>query len=595
MKISELSSFVSLPTVIALLSIACLIVISLLVTVVIQRRRRMLYFMALENLPQGLLMFDRDERIAIVNRSLLEMYNLPPEIVKPGCHFTDYLEQRAATGLLKRDLHEYRAEIIARVKERCVYTTTGMTADGRTVAIVERGLEGGGWVVTHEDISDRVELETKLAYQARHDALTNLPNRLLLCERVQQALAGRRADDRHWALLMLDLDRFKEINDTLGHSTGDSLLKEVADRLTASVREGDIVARLGGDEFVIFQCLRHDDFEAEAMARKVIDIISQPFDIKGHHCRIGVSIGIAVAPRDADDLEHLLKHADLALYQSKAEGRGVYHFFEKSLDDLAQSRRKIEIGLREAIACAEFQIYFQPQYKLSSGTICSFEALLRWNKPGSGMVPPSDFIPVAEETGLIVEIGEWVLTTACCEAIKWPSDIGVAVNVSPAQFKDRNFVQSVVNALQSSRLAPERLELEITESVVLEDNIRVLEAFMRIRELGVKLALDDFGTGYSSLTTLRKYPFEKIKIDRSFVEGLGGEGNTEDIIRSVAGLGLSLGLVTTAEGVENQEQLDRVRDIGCDEIQGYLMARPRPASEIPELLRAVDHRSEDAA
>lgn len=542
---------------------------------------------AMDNLPQGLIMFDADENIVVVNRALLDMYELSDEVVQPGCSFIDYLKHRAETGLLIRDPYEYHTEIVSRISESSVYTTTGRTSDGRTVAIVEKGLKGGGWIVTHEDISERTRLESQLSFLARHDDLTKLPNRAALRERVQDVLQERRADDCGFALHMLDLDRFKLINDTLGHPVGDLLLKDVAQRLTQVVRDGDVVARLGGDEFVVLQVLHRDDHEAEVLAQRLIDALVAPFTIAGHDCGIGTSVGIAMSPRDGADFDQLMKSADLALYRSKEDGRGTYHFFEPELDERMRARRRMEIELRQALNAEQFEVHYQPLYNLAANKICAFEALIRWNKPEQGLVPPTEFIPLAEETGLIVKIGEWVLHTACRQAVKWPSNIGIAVNVSASQLKQGGFLETVKEALDQSGLEPGRLELEITETVLLDSGSYASETLPKLRDLGVKLALDDFGTGYSSLSTLREHPFDKVKIDRSFVKDIQSSGDeAATIVRTIISLSQSMGLMTTAEGVEDPEQLALVSEMGCTEAQGYHISKPRPVSELNELVQA---------
>ena len=541
---------------------------------------------AMDNLPQGLIMFDADENIVVVNRAILDMYSLSGDVVRPGCSFIDYLKHRAETGLLVRDPHEYHAEIVSRISEGSVHATTGQTSDGRTVAIVEKGLKGGGWIVTHEDISERTRLESQLSFLARHDDLTKLPNRTALRERVQDVLQERRADDYGFALHMLDLDRFKLINDTLGHPIGDLLLKDVAQRLSNVVRDGDVVARLGGDEFVVLQVLHRDEYEAEVLAQRLIGALEEPFNLAGHDCGIGTSIGIALSPRDGTDFDQLLKNADLALYRSKEDGRGTYHFFEPELDERMRTRRRLEIELRQAIDAEQFEVHYQPLYNLSANKICAFEALIRWNKPEEGLVPPTEFIPLAEETGLIIRIGEWVLHTACRQAVKWPSNIGIAVNVSASQLKQGGFLETVKDALEQSGLEPERLELEITETVLLDSGSHASETLPKLRDLGVKLALDDFGTGYSSLSTLREHPFDKVKIDRSFVKDIQSGGDeAATIVRTIVNLSQSMGLMTTAEGVEDPEQLALVSEMGCTEAQGYHISKPRPVSELQELVQ----------
>lgn len=418
----------------------------------------------------------------------------------------------------------------------------------------------GGWISTNEDISDRMRIQAEIAHMAHHDVLTDLPNRALLRERMLHLLQNRRKSDKSWAVFILDIDRFKDVNDTLGHPVGGALLKAISDRLRRCVRDGDTVARLGGDEFAILQSLPEGDMESEGLARRIVQVIGEPFEIDGHHLSIGTSIGIALAPKDGADPDQLIRNADLALYRAKNLGRGTYHFFEPELDERMQIRRALEQDLRRALINREFELYYQPLVNLERNEISGFEALLRWNKPGQGRIPPSDFIPLAEETGLIVPIGQWVLRQACMEAAAWPGDLQIAVNVSPAQFKCRHLVTAVADALAASGLPASRLELEITESVVLEDGSGAFTTLDQLHALGVRLALDDFGTGYSSLTSLRKFPFHKIKIDRSFVSDMSPESaNSLAIFRSVAGLGVSLGMTTTAEGIETQAQLDHVR------------------------------------
>jgi diguanylate cyclase (GGDEF)-like protein len=385
-------------------------------------------------------------------------------------------------------------------------------------------------------------------------------------------------------VLCLDLDHFKSVNDTLGHPVGDELLRAVSQRLTQCLGGDDVVARLGGDEFAVIQMAIGAPNDAGTLASQLIEVVSRPYDIAGHEVLIGVSIGIAVAPGDGVTADELLRNADLALYRAKAEGRGAFHFFEPEMDRQVQARRALEIDLRKAYSNDEFELYYQPLVNLESGEVSGFEALLRWHHPERGMVSPVEFIPLAEEIGLIVQIGEWVLRQACAEAATWPDDIKVAVNLSPVQFRSRTLVQVVLSALAYSRLSPDRLELEITESVLLGDNEANLATLHQLRELGARISMDDFGTGYSSLRYLRSFPFDKIKIDQSFVRDMVERPDCVAIVRAVAGLGLSLGIATTAEGVETQAQLQRVRAEGCTEVQGYLFSRPIPASGIAAVL-----------
>jgi diguanylate cyclase (GGDEF)-like protein len=417
---------------------------------------------------------------------------------------------------------------------------------------------------------------------ARHDALTNLPNRVLFHEQLEQGLRLAKPGDQI-AVLCLDLDHFKDINDSLGHPIGDALLKEVGRRLAACVGENNTVARLGGDEFAVVQLGREEE-AATALASRLVEVISAPYEIADHQIVIGVSIGISLSPQDGSDPNELLKNADLALYRAKADGRGTYRFFEAGMDARAQARRLLEMDLRAALRRNEFEVHYQPIRDLARDRIVAFEALVRWNHPERGLISPIAFIPLAEETGLVVALGELVLRAACTDAVTWPDDVGVAVNLSPVQFKSPNLVAIVTEALAASGLAPQRLELEITESVLLQNSEATLAILHELRAKGVRISLDDFGTGYSSLSYLRSFPFDKIKIDRSFVAELSTREDSMAIVRAVTGLGRSLGITTTAEGVENDAQLELLRREGCTQAQGYLFSAPRPASEVALML-----------
>lgn len=454
--------------------------------------------------------------------------------------------------------------------------------DGRLIAVGQHPMLEGGWVATHVDVTEQRRNEARIRHLARHDPLTDLPNRMMFLEHMSIAqLRIKRGE--HMAVLCIDLDHFKSVNDTLGHSAGDAVLVTVGDRLRESCREVDVVARLGGDEFAVLLGPLEKPEDAAVVAGHIIKSIGEPFRIHDHLALIGASIGIAVAPSDGVETDTLMKNADLALYRAKSEGRGAYHFFEPGMDASLQARRAIEMGLRVALAQGELELLFQPQLSLEESRICGMEALLRWNHPETGLVPQAEFMPIAEETGLIVQIGEWVIKEACAAATAWPADVRVAVNLSPVQFKSRYLVQQVVSALARAGLDPSRLELEVTELVLLADNNTTLRTLHQLRSLGVRISMDDFGTGYSSLSYLRSFPFNKIKINQSLVESPSSLAGSLAIVKAVIGLGHSLGMSTTVEGVETAAQLQVVREEGCTEVQGSLFSPPLAADAVMRL------------
>ena len=466
---------------------------------------------------------------------------------------------------------------------RPVRTRLALDGDRRVEAALVP-LSTGGFALTFEDVTEHV----RGAALARQEPLTGLDNRTGLHDRLGAALAEAARTDAPLAVLMLDLDRFKTVNDTLGHPVGDALLRKVAERLRKATRSGDVVARLGGDEFAIIQVNAgaEQPQASEALARRLVDLVGRTYVVDGHMLNVGVSVGVALAPADGSDADALLKHADLALYRAKAEGRGTYRFFEPAMNAQMQARRSLEIDLRRALALKQFDLAFQPQIQLETGQVTGFEALLRWNHPERGPVSPALFIPLAEEIGIIVGIGEWALRAACREAASWAQPASIAVNLSPVQFRGGKLVETVMNVLAQTSLDPTRLELEITEGALLENTDSVLDVLNGLRALGVKISMDDFGTGYSSLSYLQKFPFDKIKIDQSFVRGMEGNAECGAIVRAIARLGASLGMRTTAEGVETASQLDAIRAEGCTEVQGYLTGRPMPASQAAALLSA---------
>jgi diguanylate cyclase (GGDEF)-like protein len=424
----------------------------------------------------------------------------------------------------------------------------------------------------------------QIARLAHYDPLTDLPNRVLFQKHLSEALARRARKGDQLAVHFIDLDRFKTVNDTLGHPLGDALLREAAERLRGCVREGDTVARLGGDEFAVVQTGLSDMSGATRLAGRIVEAMAAPFDLQGHQVVIGASVGVSAAPSDGEDADELLKKADMALYRAKADGRGAFHFFERAMDEQLQARRALELDLRRALSAGEFELFYQPLYHLGDERVTGCEALLRWRHPERGMVSPADFIPLAEEIGLIVPLGDWVLRAACAEAARWPDHVRLAVNLSPAQFRDRGLVRTVVSALAASGLPAQRLELEITESVLLQDSAANMTMLHDLKALGVRISMDDFGTGYSSLSYLRSFPFDKIKIDQTFVRDILDDSDAMAIIKAVLDLGASMGIVTTAEGVETLEQLNALRGQGCAEIQGYFISRPAPAAEIARML-----------
>ncbi|WP_043339974.1 bifunctional diguanylate cyclase/phosphodiesterase [Belnapia moabensis] len=549
---------------------------------------------ALTNMPHGLAMFDDEARLLVANTRYAEMYRLPPELVRPGTSLPDILAHHVAAAVCSRGLEDRVASHLPSLSKSGAAYEVRDLVDGRTIAISRRQMARGGWISVHEDVTERRRTEAQIAHLARHDALTGLPNRMLFRERLEGALTRVRRGGR-CAILYLDLDRFKEVNDTLGHPLGDALLQTVATRLNAELRECDTLARLGGDEFAIVQTDIEHPQDAKTLARRLISAIERPFELDGHQVVIGTSVGIAIGPGDGLDPDILLKAADMALYRAKAEGRGRLRFFEAEMDARMQMRRTLELELRRALAAGEFELYYQPIVEVATRRVCGLEALVRWNHPDRGLVPPDQFIPLCEEIGLIIPLGEWVLTRACAEATGWAGAPKVAVNLSPAQFASRGLVDSVAAALAASGLEPRRLELEITETVMLRDTETTLVTLHRLKALGVRIAMDDFGTGYSSLSYLQRFPFDKVKIDRSFVKDLNRSRQSNAIITAVADLCYGLDMATTAEGVETEEQFLALHRKGCGEAQGYLFSKPRPGADIPDLLARLDQAADAEA
>jgi diguanylate cyclase (GGDEF)-like protein/PAS domain S-box-containing protein len=556
-------------------------VIGLRVDITAMKQREESFRLLFDGNPVPMFVCDRgDYRVLAVNDAAVEHYGYGRD------HF-----MRLTLG----DIHDQAARgDLAEILDATIELQAGRTwkhrkADGTSidVAIFPRLLtyeNSAATLIAAIDITERKRAEARVAFMAHHDALTGLPNRVLLRLRMEEMLASLRRNGESLAALCIDLDNFKTVNDTLGHPFGDLLLQAVADRLRALVCEQDTVARLGGDEFAILQTGIAGPDEVSALAQGVLASIGAPFDLDGHQVCIGASIGIAVASHDSADADRLLKSSDMALYRAKGDGRNTFRFFEAEMDARAQARRTLELDMRQALAAGELALHYQPLVELASGGITGFEALLRWPHATRGMIPPAEFVPVAEETGLIGQLGAWVLRKACADAVLWPDHVKVAVNLSPLQFRTGNLLQVVIDALKESGLSARRLELEITETLLLERSEAVLATLHALRALGVRISMDDFGTGYSSLSYLRSFPFDKIKIDRSFVHGLKAQADSQAIVRAIVSLGSSLGITITAEGIEDESDLACLKAEGCNEGQGYLFAKAQPLAEVLRLL-----------
>ncbi len=544
---------------------------------------------AINNMTQGLLMFDSSHRLVVANQRYIEMFGVSTEVVKPGCTIHELLNHRREIGSFKGDVDEYCATLFRKLAQGKIFQTIMETANGGSIQVSYRPLQRGGWVTTLEDITERRRVEDRITHLAHYDALTDLPNRALFHEQLKRELA-RIAPGEQLAVLYIDIDEFKSVNDTLGHLIGDELLKSVAASLGRCVRDTDFVARLGGDEFAIVQTGIRTADDVTGLVMRVLDTIREPYECLGHQVTTDASIGIALAPQHGTDLDQILKNADLAMYAAKSAGRRTYRFFEPEMDARVRARRILEMDLRQAISDGAFEVHYQPCVNLRDNKITGCEALLRWRHSERGMISPAEFIPIAEETGLINQLGEWVLTTACAEATTWPDHIKLAVNVSPVQFKSGTLALKIVAALAASGLPASRLELEITEAVLIRDDEAALAILHQLRAIGVGIALDDFGTGYSSLSYLQRFPFDKIKIDRCFVNDIAEPDGSSCIVQAVVNIAAARQMTTTAEGVETQQQRELLRALGCAEMQGYLFSPAKPAAEI----RRLFHREQSA-
>ncbi len=536
---------------------------------------------ALNNMSHGLCMLDEQNRLQVWNERFLELLHLKDVPVRVGMRVSQLIRHSIRAGNHRAKSVKKVFNDLARGLQKDRFDQIQTSPDGdRTIAVSRRTMAGGGSVVILEDVTESKRAQERITHLAKYDDLTGLANRNQFRERINGMLAAMHRRENRIAIHLIDLDRFKAINDTLGHPIGDKLLKEVASRLKTVIRPGDMITRFGGDEFVVLQAGTERYQDAKWLAQRLARTLKDPFDIDGHRIDIGASIGIAMAPMDGVDADQLLKKADMALYAAKNGGGGDHRFFALEMEQAAQERRSLELDLREALGSDQFELNFQPLVDLRNGRVTTCEALLRWSHPTRGMVPPSVFIPIAEETGLIIALGEWALQHACLEAVKWPKSVKVAVNLSPVQFRDRGLALQVVSALAKSGLPAQRLELEVTERLLLEDSDGTLAVMEQLKNLGVGISLDDFGTGYSSLNYLRKFPFHKIKIDQSFIQGLGEERDAQAIIGAVAGLGASLDKTVVAEGIETEEQMRQVRAHGCHEGQGHFFGEPMSAEVI---------------
>ncbi|MDE2375285.1 MAG: EAL domain-containing protein, partial [Hyphomicrobiales bacterium] len=541
---------------------------------------------ALNNMPHGLCMFDAERCVVVANQKLNNLLGLSEDVELKGSTARELVDKIVNAGGLS---HANAENLVDRLTTRLSGNDDAAfrieTLKHSSLEFTMQPMENGGMVALVEDITERMIAEARINHLARFDALTGLPNRTVLRDRMEHALGAWRPD-KMCAIHFVDLDQFKQINDTLGHSRGDMLLEEVAERLKDAIRDVDVISRFGGDEFVVLQAPIKSLDEAEALAARILSVLSGTYDLDGHKVAVTASIGIAVADHRIDP-DQFLRNADLALYQAKADGRGTWRWFESKMEANAQARRTLEFDLRTAAKSEEFEIYYQPLFNLKTKRIDACEALLRWQHHKRGMVSPAEFIPVAEEMGLIVEIGNHVLYNACLECRRWPGDTSVAVNLSSIQFDRSNVPALVRETLAATNLAPHRLELEITESTLLQNTKRVRADLQQLAELGVRISLDDFGTAYSSLSYLHSFPLHKVKIDQSFLQGLGDDERRVTLLRGITRLSAQLGLRVVVEGVETEQQLELLAaEESIDEVQGYLLCRPMPAADLRKLLYA---------
>jgi diguanylate cyclase (GGDEF)-like protein len=545
----------------------------------------------LDNFPGGISVMDGDLRLVFANRMMRQLLDLPDDLFAGGPPLLEELfrfnARRGEYG--PGDVEQLVADRIALAEARKPHAFERERPDGVSIEIRGVPVEGGGFVTTYIDITERRRSEARIKYLATHDGLTHLPNRAMFTELLNASIETARRYNKKLALLFIDLDRFKVINDTLGHADGDVLLVEMSNRLRQLLRASDVVARLGGDEFVVILPELVHEQEATVVARKVLSAVMKPVMLRGQECRVTASIGIALYPENASDGQTLTKKADMAMYLAKEEGKNDFRFFCNDMKTQSIERLMLETNLRKALERDEFVLQYQPKIDLRTGQITGVEALLRWNQPDLGMLPPIQFIPLAEETGLIVPIGRWVLKTACEQHMAWRRDglppVFMAINLSPRQFQHEHLLRDIDDTLAMTGMPPELLELEITEGMVMQNVDRAIGILSQIKKRGVRLAMDDFGTGYSSMALIKRFPIDTLKIDRSFIRDLPKNAEDKAIADAIIGLGKALSLTIVAEGVETTEQQAFLRDHACDEMQGYLFSRPVSAENISALLR----------
>jgi diguanylate cyclase (GGDEF)-like protein len=543
-----------------------------------------LFEIALNNMARGLSMFDHEQRLVVCNPLYQEIFELPKELTEAGTPFADIIAYHVwkETGHSTEDNRACQQRWIdahvAALSGGKSFSETKYLRNGRVILVSNQPLPEGGWVDIQEDITEKNRAENRIAWLSRHDTLTELYNRYHFREELQSLLAS----GREFAVLWIDLDGFKRINDTLGQPVGDALLKTVAKRLRGATRRSDVLARLGGDEFALIRFGATSREKSEHVANRLLRVMNREHSVLGQKIRVSASVGIALAPAHGGTPDELLKNADLALYSAKTSGGGMHAFFDPASNYGIGRSHDLEADLKLALKKKQFELHYQPIVDLRSQSVGGFEALIRWRHPERGLIPPGDFIPFAEQSALIVEIGQWALQRACRDAMTWPKDIKVTVNLSSIQFEKGDLYKTVAESISASGLAPGRLELEVTESVLLRDHPDTREILHRIRSLGVKISLDDFGTAYASLSYLRSFPFDKLKIDRSFVKDFGTAQGRDcvAIVQSVTGLAKRLGMVTVVEGIETLDQFNMVSSAGCEEVQGFYFGRPVPLDEI---------------